>query len=194
VARGHKPVIKASVSEIIAQLLGEQYAPREVLEENRLIHHRLGFDASEEFSMMIGGLEAYGPESPNSLRAIKPIFETPILLTFKPDAVGDSVVYELKVLRPYSDRDRLLIHGALQLQLELYALGLEHGRLLIYRYSDGVLEEYDVKLDESMAEKMLAYYIQSLKVRGQVIDYLKKSIPNILKPIDREGVEVAMRG
>jgi len=189
-----KQALRVSVSEIVESILGESYAPREVLEENRLIHHRLGFEGSEEFSVMIGGLEAYGPESPNSLRGRGPIFDTPLLLTFKPDAVRDGVVYELKVLRPYSDRDRLITYGALQLQLELYALGLENGRLLLYRYSDKVLEEYDVRLDQGMAEKMLAHYLQSLKIRGQMIDYLEKSIPRMLKPRGREGVEVAMRG
>ena len=181
--RKFEQALRVSVSEIVASLLGESYAPREVLEENRLIHHRLGFDASEEFSIMIGGLEAYGPESPNSLRSRGPIFDAPLLLTFKPDAVRDGVVYELKVLRPYSDRDRLLIHGALQLQLEQYALGLEHGRLLIYRYSDGAIEEYSVQLDEGLAEKMLAWHLQAYKVRMQAVDHLKKSIQSIVKPV-----------
>jgi len=190
--RKFKQALRVSVSEIMESILGESYAPREVLEENRLIHHRLGFEGSEEFSVMVGGLEDYSDESPNSLKSHGPIFETPIILTFKPDAVRDNVVYELKVLRPYSDRGRLITYGALQLQLELYALGLENGRLLLYRYSDKVLEEYDVRLDQGMAEKMLAHYLQSLKIRGQMIDYLKKSIPRILKPRGREGVEVAV--
>ncbi|MEM0079931.1 MAG: hypothetical protein QW118_06905 [Nitrososphaerota archaeon] len=191
--RKFEQAVKVSVSEIVESILGESYAPREILEENRLIHHRLGFEGSEEFSVMVGGLEAYGPESPNSLRSHGPIFDTPIMLTFKPDTFRDDIIYELKILRPYSDRDRLITFGVLQLQLELYALGLEHGRLLVYRYSDKVLEEYDVKLDQSLAEKMLAYYIQSLKLRGQMIDHLKKSIPNIVKPRDHREVEMVVK-
>ncbi|MEM3907938.1 MAG: hypothetical protein QXZ17_13965, partial [Nitrososphaerota archaeon] len=157
---------------------GESYAPREILEENRLIHHRLGFEGSEEFSVMVGGLEAYGPESPNSLRSHGPIFDTPIMLTFKPDTFRDDIIYELKILRPYSDRDRLLMHAFLQIQLELYALGIERGRILLHSLAENKTSELEVTMDPEVAERLIDYFLELRRRRDELQKWLVERMPS----------------
>ncbi len=75
------------------------------------------------------------------------------------------MIHELKVLRRYSEREKLLLWGFLQLQLELYALGLERGKLLLYRLDDGVVEEVDVEANPLIAEEVLAFYLDMLAAR-----------------------------
>lgn len=184
--QARKSILKVSVSEILAQLLGESYAPREILEENRLIHHRIGLDGDHEYSIVIGGIEDFINRKSNLIKPDSLMLDTPICLVFKPDAVRDGVVYELKILRRFSDREKLMLHGYLQLQLELYALGLDRGKLLIYRYDDGKIEEYNVELNIGLAEKIIAWWIQSFKTRGEVVTYVSSSVKGRLRagPID----------
>jgi len=42
--RAKSAVLKVSVSELLDAALGASYAPKEISEENRLIHHMLGLD------------------------------------------------------------------------------------------------------------------------------------------------------
>ncbi|MEM3884378.1 MAG: hypothetical protein QXF74_04610 [Nitrososphaerota archaeon] len=146
------------------------------MEENRLIHHKLGFDGEEEYCITIGGLEGYeSRELKDSLLSSSMLHE-PLALTFRPDAVRDNVVYELKVMRKYTDKKKLILHGFIQLQLELYALGLENGKLLIYHYSDGSIEEIDVMRDDQIAMKILNLYVGMLKARASLVSELSKSL------------------
>ncbi len=157
--RARATIEKISVSELTTLLLGEPYAPKEILEENRLIHHRLGFTGDEEYSIVVGGIECLIGQKSMNLKHSASMLDRPLLLVFRPDAVRDGVVYELKVLRRYSNRESLMLQGYLQLQLELYALGFEHGRLLVYRLDDGRVEEYDVVLDHGLVEEVLNIYL-----------------------------------
>jgi hypothetical protein len=165
-AREH--IVKVSVSDLLALILGESHAPREILEENRLIHHRLGLDGEDEYSVVLGGIESFNGQESMSLRPHTMLADKPLCLVFKPDAVRSDAVYELKILRRYSDRDKLLVHGFLQLQLELYALGKERGWLLLYRYSDGEIEEIEVRLDPSIVEEVIALYLGMLEARARL--------------------------
>jgi len=167
--KARSAVIKVSVSELLGCLLGESYAPKEIIEENRLIHHRLGLDGDQEYSVVLGGLESYDGQKPMEDGFTLPQAFKPLCLVFRPDAVRDGMIYELKVLRRYSDRERLLLWGFLQLQLELYALGLERGKLLLYRLDDGVVEEMDVMANPLIAEEVLAFYHDMLAARRRLL-------------------------
>jgi len=166
------PILRVSITELLASILGESYAPREIVEENRLIHHRLGLDEAQEYSIVLGGLEGYDGWRQIDGKPLLPQAFKPICLTFKPDAVRDNMVYELKVLRRYSDRDRLILHGFLQLQLELYALGLDHGKLIVYKLDSGEVEEIDVDVDPSIALEIIALYLDMLTARRRLIERL----------------------
>jgi hypothetical protein len=167
--RARSAVIKVSVSDLLEYLLGESYAPKEIIEENRLIHHRLGLDGGQEYSVVLGGLESYDSRKLVEDELILPQAFKPLCLVFRPDAVRDGVVYELKILRKYSDREKLLLWGFLQLQLELYALGLERGKLLLYRLDDGGIEEVDVEANPLIAEEVLEFYLDMLAARHRLL-------------------------
>ena len=153
-------LLKVSVSELLGCLLGESYAPREVLEENRVIHARLGLDGDEEYCMVLGDLA----------------------LVFKPDAVRDGIVYELKVQRLKSDREKLLLHAWCQLQLEMHALGLEKGKIMVYHFDDGGLEEMDVGYDWEVANVLLNFWRSVLETRSKASSLLKKLLAQSLSP------------
>ncbi len=171
-ARRRTEVIRVSVSELLTLLLGESYAPREILEENRLIHHRLGLEGEEEYNIVLGPLDAVGLRE-SEPKGEGPVFvQRPIVITCRPDLVLGDEVYELKVLRRYSDRIRVLTHGLLQLQLELYALGLERGKLLIYRHHDGGIEELEVRREDSIALEALRTYLSVLESRSRLLSKL----------------------
>jgi len=170
--RTRSPVIKISVSELLGHLLGESYAPKEIAEENRLIHHKLGLTEDQEYSIVLGGLESYGDQKPMEDKPIPPQASKPLCLVFRPDAVRNGIVYELKVLRRYSDKEKLLLWGFLQIQLELYALGLERGKLLLYKLDDGVVEELDVEANPLIAEEVLAFYHDILAARSRLLERL----------------------
>ena len=167
--KARREIVKVSISELLASILGESYAPREIVEENRLIHYRLGLDGEQEYSIILGGIENFNSQKSIDIKPLSPIASKPLCLVFKPDAVRDGVVYELKVLRRFSDRDRLMVYGFLQLQLELYALGLTHGKLLFYKVDGGVLEEMDVAVNPSIAEEVLAFHLGMLEARGKLL-------------------------
>jgi len=172
--RTRTEAIRVSVSELLSLLLGESYAPREILEENRLIHHRLGLEGTEEHNVVLGPLDALDSHKSELISAQNLTASTPIVITCRPDLVLGDTIYELKVLRRYSDRERLIITGLLQLQLELYALGFERGKLLIYRHHDGELEEIDVRREDSIALEALRIYLQILEARSRLLSKLSE--------------------
>ena len=172
--RPRTEVIRVSVSELLTLLLGESYAPREILEENRLIHHRLGLEGDEEYNLVLGPLDAMGRQGSDPSGARVVFASRPVVLTCRPDLVLNGEVYELKVLRRYSDRARVLTHGLLQLQLELYALGLERGKLLIYRHHDGEIEELEVRREDSIALEALRTYLSVLEARSRLLSKLSE--------------------
>jgi hypothetical protein len=182
--RAKSAVLKVSVSELLDAALGASYAPKEISEENRLIHHMLGLDGGQEYSVVLGGLESFNDRKPVEDEPILPQAFKPLCLVFRPDAIRDGVVYELKVLRRYSDRNMLLLRGYLQLQLELYALGLERGKLLLYRVYDQELEEADVEINPIMAEEILAFYQDMLAARRRLI---AKLLNEVLKAMHQPG-------
>jgi hypothetical protein len=172
--RARTEAIRVSVSELLSLLLGESYAPREILEENRLIHHRLGLDGDEEYNVVLGPLDALDRHKSEPISAQNVMASRPLIITCRPDLVLGETIYELKVLRRYSDRERLIIAGLLQLQLELYALGFERGKLLIYRHHDGELEEIDVRRDDAIALEALAIYLKLLEARSRLFSKLSE--------------------
>jgi len=167
--KARTPILRVSISELLASILGESYAPREIVEENRLIHHRLGLDGDVEYSIIIGGIDSFYTQKSMDEKSCSSMADKPLCLMFKPDAVRGDAVYELKVVRRFSDVGRLIVYGFLQLQLELYALGLEHGKLLLYKYNDGSVEEIDVGLNQFIVEEVLAFYLGMLEARGKLL-------------------------
>jgi len=172
--RTRTEAIRVSVSELLTLLLGESYAPREILEENRLIHHRLGLEGDEEYNLVLGPLDVLNSQEPGSGSPGSFAVAKPVIITCRPDLVLNGEVYELKVLRRYSDRARVLTHGLLQLQLELHALGLERGKLLIYRHHDGEIEELEVRRDDSIALEALRAYLSLLEARSRLLSKLSE--------------------
>lgn len=170
--RRRQETVKASVSEIIATVLGEAYAPREVLEENRAIHARLGLDDADERCVVVGGLGAVSSNNGNSGAGGAVMSDTPVTLVFRPDAVRNNEVLELKVLRRYSDRDRLLMHAFLQIQLELYALGIERGRILLHSLAENKTSELEVTMDPEVAERLIDYFLELRRRRDELQKWL----------------------
>jgi len=121
--------IRDSVELVLnpADFLAPPKVPEEILRENLLIHHAMGCDNTEslEFKLKNGWM----------LRGV-------------PDAWHQDKIVELKVVRPHSDKDKLLRLAAFQGMIYALAAGLDKVEVWLYYAMSGDVQIYSFNVDD----------------------------------------------
>ena len=136
-----------SATEAVKLALGpekffqDEYVPREILNENTVIHKMLGADNMEEVEL----------ELPNGW-VVKGI----------PDKILDDRVVEVKVQRPLSKPEELLIQGAHQALIYAKALGLGAVEVWLYVYSNDETNIYTYAVDELEPDRFFDILVNNL--------------------------------
>lgn len=156
-----RPVRRVTVSAIVSDVLGyslEAFAPERVLRENSEIHALLGADEAGDYSMEV---------------------QSGLILTCRPDAVRGDEIIEIKTLRPYSDREKLMLYAFCQLQLEMYVMPWVRRGIIAFakREPDGRIsgiEETAIERNEKVAEMILNAWFAIQERRKALADRLRE--------------------
>jgi len=122
---------RLTVNEAVKLVLDPQgffepeYVPRDILNENKVIHLRLGAENTESVELEMGGW----------------------VITGVPDAIFDDRVVEVKVQRPLSKAEKLLQHAYYQGALYASALKLPRWETWIYVLSTEEVKKYVFEME-----------------------------------------------
>jgi hypothetical protein len=109
-----------------SEFLHEPEVPEEVLEENKLIHAYYGCEEREEVELRLG----------------------PWTIRGKPDYFDSQKVAELKVVRPFSDRMRLLRTAIYQSLIYARAIGASTIEVWLHNWLSGEADVRTYSVDE----------------------------------------------
>ena len=109
-----------------AEFFAEPQVPKEVLDENKIIHALLGSEEREEVELRLGQWTIKG----------------------KPDFIDAAKVIEVKVARPLSDRMRLLRTAVYQGLIYARAIDAPTVEVWLYNYSSGDVDARTYSVDE----------------------------------------------
>ena len=109
-----------------SEFFAEPQVPKEVLDENKIIHALLGSEEREEVELRLGQWTIRG----------------------KPDYFDAQKVVEVKVARPLSDRMRLLRTAVYQGLIYARAIDLPAVEVWLYNYSSGDVDVRTYSVDE----------------------------------------------
>ena len=115
--------------------------PKEILEENKLIHHMLGADNTEEtwFTLANGW----------TIRGI-------------PDIWKDNKIVEIKVIRPGTNKEFQFAKAAYQAMTYALAEKIENIEVWLYHYTTGEVEVYPFTVDELQPARFFSVIEQTL--------------------------------
>jgi hypothetical protein len=91
----------------------------QIMRENSEIHAKLGFEKTETLYARIDKWE----------------------LSFSPDKITGDGIYECKIVRPYSNREKLKEYAYYQALIEAYLLQKSQFTLVFYNYKEQKIEE-----------------------------------------------------
>ena len=140
-----KHVISATEAVKLAlgpeKFFSDEYVPSEVLHENRVIHQMLGADNTEEVELTLGEWVVRGV----------------------PDKILDDRVVEVKVQRPLSKQQELLMTGAYQALIYASALWLDVAEVWLYVYSTGEVKTHTFPASELNPAEFFTVLAQTLR-------------------------------
>jgi len=140
-----KKVISATEAVKLAlwpeKFFQDEYVPREVLNENRIIHQALGADGTDEVELeLVNGWTVKGV----------------------PDKVLDDRVVEVKVQRPLSKSEELLVQAAYQALIYAVALNLQNIEVWLFVYSTEETNIHTYTVDELEPDKFFTALMNNL--------------------------------
>jgi len=156
--RLHKKTIGASDAARLVlspqKILTPPETPKEILQENQMIHHMLGAENVEEtwFTLANGW----------TIRGI-------------PDIWRDDRMIEIKVVRPGSDRNALLAHAAYQAMIYALAEKIETVEVWLYNYASGEVQSYTFNVDDLQP----ARFFNTLEANLNMFTRLQTFVPQL---------------